>query len=617
MGGTRALAGRPYRSTWIVAAALLVAAAGAAPAAVAGAPVRPRPPRLAVVIVVDGLSWAHLERYRPWLVAGLGRMLGEGEVFRECRYRHINTETGPGHASLATGAPPRVHGIVTNTWLERRADGSTRSVYCASEPAPANGSPGVAAPGPDRLRVATLGDRLVASVAGARVVSIAGKDRAALLLAGRDRSHAVYWLDRVSGTFVTSPVYDASRGAGAAAAALVGRFNAAEGGDRLLERFGGVWRRLPPPANGERLPQPAPADRLAGYQVPVTGLFFDHDLTGNRSGNRAFPAAPDASRAERLAARRSYLNGVYASPINDALVADLAVAVIDSAEVGLGRDQRPDLLALSFSANDPVSHDYGPDSEEALDVLRRLDVQLGRVLAALDARVGRGRYVVALSADHGFTPIPEYERIWNGGAGGGRIVDGSRTPVTMIARLNRALDEELCLDPTLHPLAANQGWSLYYDRAVLPATRVAGPCGDAGIAVTAADLDAALPRVALRLYREELEGVVAGGDAARWRTDARTAEMVGNDLDPARSGDAWLIPRPGVILSEDPRRGTTHGSQNEADVHVPLVFVGAPFPPGASDEPAAPYDLAPTLAAVLGVELPAATGCSLLPAPGS
>src|SRR5215510_6081149 len=155
------------------------------------------PPPLAVIVSVDGLGWARLEQYRPWFVGGLKRLLEEGQLETACRYRHINTETGPGHSSLSTGAPPRVTGIVANRWFEQNPDGTIRAVQAAFPGAP--GVPGsaqsTAIAGPGNLRVATLGDRLVAERAGARVVSLSAKDRSAILLAGRDRRHSVYWYD--------------------------------------------------------------------------------------------------------------------------------------------------------------------------------------------------------------------------------------------------------------------------------------------------------------------------------------------------------------------------------------------------------------------------------------
>ena len=127
-------------------------------------------PRLAVLMVVDGMPAARLDALRPWYTAGLERLLDEGWVEAGCNHGHLNTETAPGHASLATGAPPRVHGIVANRWFVLR-DGKLEQDHCTTQPGSDD------AKGAGNLRVDTLGDRLVAAFPGARVVSVAGKDR--------------------------------------------------------------------------------------------------------------------------------------------------------------------------------------------------------------------------------------------------------------------------------------------------------------------------------------------------------------------------------------------------------------------------------------------------------
>ena len=583
---------RSTRHAWRGPAAAVLAAVLATFAAAAhgGAPPPAQTPSLAVIVVVDGLSWARFEQDRPLYVAGFKRLLDDGLVAANSRYRHINTETGPGHASLATGAPPRVHGIVVNQWLEERADGTQTSVYCAAQPAPppARGT----LPGPANLRADTLGDRLVATWPGARVVTVSGKDRAAIFLAGRDPRHIATWFDSHTGRFTTSAAYGAGTPAQAAGRAVIEAFNRAECGSRLGERLGTVWARLLPVAVPPG-PWAVPADRLADYQIPVHGLLFPHDLAANRNG---------------------YFYGVYTSPLVDELTADLAVAAVNDPGLGLGRGSSPDLLAVSFSAQDFVSHNYGPESAENLDVLRRLDLLVGRLLDALDARIGRTRYVLAFSADHGFSPIPEYRKRIDPGFRGGRLVDGPRVAVGFVERLNRLLDETLGLDPAARPVAAVEGWTLYYTRPLAVHT-VGGSHGGADRAVGARDVDAALPAALSTLFGEELAGAYLASQAAAWPAGDPMTEFVRNDFDPARSGDATLIPKPGVLMHWDPGRGTGHGSPYEPDTHVPLVFLGGPFSPGRIEADTTPYDLAPTLAASIGVTMPASTGRSLTPPP--
>lgn len=168
----------------LVAAAIL-----AAPRAFA-APV----PKLGVVVVVDQMRADYLER-DPAFAGGFKRLSTEGAVFTEARHLHIPTETGPGHAAISTGRAPATHGIVANDWYDRAAGADT---YCVAD-APY----GI---GPGHLGGPTLADALKAARPAARVFSVSGKDRAAVLLGGR-RPDLALWLDRSKGVFTTSSYY--------------------------------------------------------------------------------------------------------------------------------------------------------------------------------------------------------------------------------------------------------------------------------------------------------------------------------------------------------------------------------------------------------------------------
>jgi hypothetical protein len=536
-----------------------------------------KPTKLGVLVVVDALSWERLEYYRPWYTAGLKRLLDEGLIEAESRYRHLNTETGPGHAALATGAPPRITGIVGNSWFEARENGAFDVRYCVDQR-----GPGGTIAGAQALRVPTLGDRLLEAHPGARIVSLSGKDRAAILMAGHAPADAVYWWDQVTGRFVTSAAYTPSPEARAVVEG-VNRRGAGPG------RFGLFWRALPPPEAGS-LPQPA--KDLEDFQVPSNGLGFPHSLTFSPRG---------------------YFPSLFLTPLADELLADLAVAFIEDPHVALGRRKDPDFLALSFSAHDTVAHSYGPDSEEALDVLRRLDLQLGRVFAALDRIGPKGTVALGFSADHGMLPIPEAPHARDHAFRGGRLVNSSRTYPSFTERMNRLLDDALCLDPKSRPVLGIEGWTLAYNRPSLPLKTVPGSCGPAGTPVTSKEIDAVLPNLVTHFYEEEIEEVLLISQSEKWSAQDPAVEFARNDFDRERSGDAFLVPRKGVIIHGDPGRGTGHGSHHEYDIHVPLVFWGGPFAPGRSETASTPYDLAPTLAELLGVRLPDAVGGSRIP----
>ena len=554
-------------------------------------------PRLAVLVSVDGLQMKRLLDYRPYFVAGLARLLDEGYVERNAHYEHLNTETGPGHASLGTGAPPRVTGIVGNRWFEPRQDGSFRSTYCTDEPyVDPQTQKTVYRPGPVHLRVPTLGDRLLETYPSARVVSVSGKDRAAIFMAGKRREHAVYWWDQETGRFVTSGSYDVASPGGAVVAKVVGRFNSTRAGGHLLRRFGLAWRKMADPEwTVSSIPappgtRPVSAFEMRRFQIPVSGLGWDKDLS---------------------LALKGYFQGIYYSPFVDELVMDLILEIGASTDLGLGRGEQPDILCLSLSAQDTVSHTYGPESEENLDVLRRLDVQLGRLLEALDRSFPAGKIILALSADHGFQKTPEVEALHDKAFTGSRLLTGKGALTSFEKRLNRYLCQELCLPLDARPILGNESFELKYNLPLLPAMRtVAGPCGAAGRTVTAADVDRVLPGAIERLYHEEFRTVLLASQRLSWDQSDRDVRVALNDFDAVRSGEAVLIPRRGVILYPD-SRGSTHGSQYEYDTHVPLVFWGAAARTGVSDAPRTPYDLAPTVAKLLGVTLPDATGTAI------
>jgi Type I phosphodiesterase / nucleotide pyrophosphatase len=560
-----------------------------APALLAGPSPSPLPkPKLAVVISVDGLSWARLESYRPLYTAGFKRLLDEGFVERDARYQHLNTETGPGHASLGTGAPPRVTGIVLNSWFEHGPGGTLQNVYCTDQKDVVSGR---VVAGPGNLRVPTLGDRLVESVKGARVVSVSAKDRGAIFLAGKNPAHAVYWYDGETGRFQTSAAYRPP----AEAAAIVKAFNGTRAGGALPARFGLVWEKLPEPApapGAKPYPTAVPLNVIARFQVPTHGLGFGHDLS---TYGRVPAGGP-----------YGYFGGIYRSPLIDELTADLALAFLNDPGYALGRRDVPDLLAISFSGHDPVAHDYGDESEESRDALRRLDLQIGRVLDALETNYPKGTVLVALSADHGFPMMPEVAKALDKTAAGGRLETGRDTLHNDRERLNRLLDDALCLDRSAKVVGAMDGWNLFYSRAAFPYRTVVGACGPAGAPVTAADVDRVLPKVVQHVWAEEVEDVLLVSQQTGW-PETQAAGFARNDFDRERSGDAFVIPRWGVMSSYNPGRGAMHGTQYEYDIHVPLVFWGA-VKAGASDAATTPYDLAPTVGGWLGVALPDAVG---------
>jgi arylsulfatase A-like enzyme len=342
-----------------------------------------------------------------------------------------------------------------------------------------------------------------------------------------------------------------------------------------------------PPGAATPAALPVPAHEMRPFQIPVNGLGWDKDMSLASNG---------------------YFHGIYYSPFVDELTMDLALEVLASKDLELGHEEQPDVFCLSLSGNDTVSHAYGPESEEALDGLRRLDVQLGRLFEALDRGFPEGKVVLALSADHGFQTVPEREARRDRTFTGGRVLSGNGAVTNFEDRLNRYLSEELCLPLDTRPIFGNEGYDLRYNHPAFPAMRtVAGSCGAAGRPVSAADVDRVLPGAIARLHHEEFRTVLLSSQRDSWDPADRDVRFALNDYDAIRSGDALLVPRRNVIIYPD-ARGSGHGSQYDYDTNVPLVFWGGNVKAGMSDAERTPYDFAPTVGKLLGIDLPDAVG---------
>jgi predicted AlkP superfamily pyrophosphatase or phosphodiesterase len=531
-------------------------------------------PRLAVFIVVDGLSWERLSALRPWFTAGLKRLFDEGAVATQCRYGHLNTETAPGHASLSTGAPPRVHGIALNQWYLPSPDGaSMRTIYSASQPLP--GEPENSektVPGAGRLRVATLADRLAMRNPASKVVSLANKDRSAIFLAGRDPRHAVYWYSSPTGTYVTSAAFDATSAGGLSTARVVARFNADNAGPHLAAHVGTIWSRLP-------APEPPPAhgytSGLADFQDAIVGPSFPHDLT---------------------AAKRPLPSALLWTPFADRLLVELALDLLADDGLALGRDDAPDVLAVSFSASDYASHYYGPESVEELEVLRGLDLSIGRLLDDLTARFGKDGVLLALSADHGFLPMPEVTKRADPAAPALRVRD-----VTILAQLNAAVNAELGRKDATPLVYRFEGCSLWLDRTALAAA--GAPDAERVLGIVKRELAGTWKNVILRTFDVDGALPAKSGDELVMR--------VANARVPGRCGDLFAVSRFGVLVDPYDGKGSSHGTPWEYDTHVPLIFWGGGVGARELAAPSTPYDLAPTMASWLGLDLPDATGTRL------
>lgn len=544
----------------------LVAAVGAAvafmaaPATQAAEANAAAPPALVVAMSVDQLGAALFDAWRGRLPGGIGRLSREGIVYANAYQAHAATETCPGHATLLSGRHPAATGIVANLWYDTA---EAHEVYCVQVPAERLvGAPEASRMGPDRLRTTTLGDWMKARHPASRVVAVSGKDRAAIMMGGH-HADAIWWYEGLDGFEAYVPP-GASASAGAEPLAA---FNAT-----LRKR----WQRQPPVWNYTH------ADcRALARSYTIDGQAFD-----SRLPPRAWPAN-GAALGE----------AIKGSPFVDEATLDAARALLQGLQ--LGRDTAPDLLAISLSGTDYVGHRYGTQGPEMCEQMHALDTLLGRFLddlQALDRPV-----LLVLSADHGGADFAErlQER---GYPEAGRLPD----PRAWLAPLNAKLRAELSLDyetpallPGKHPDASQIYLVDASGHAMPPELR------RRAVPLTLQWLRAQ-PEVALAAGREEiLAAPTAPPDTPadelslmqrlQWSTDAQ------------RSGDIAVVLRPWLLAGE-PQAGryvSGHGSPYDIDRRVPIVFWSPGMAAQERSLPAMTVDIAPTLAAALGLRPPA------------
>lgn len=547
--------------------ALLLSLAAVSPVAARAADAEG--PKLVLVLSVDQLR---ADRLDPGLPGGLGRIAREGRVFADAAFEHANTETCPGHATILTGRHPGPAGIPMNDSVDRETG---RSVYCVQDDAAdaqTLGPAGLSGQGrsPRRMRVTALGDWLKAAHPGARVFAISGKDRSAITMAGQ-HPDGVYWYENLPpGGFTTSRYYR----------------------DALPE-----WV--------ERWHGPTPARGAFLAKVPDV---WDHATGSPPNGARIDDTPFEVARFLRVSGhplrsgdRKKMLEQVSFSPWLDTLSLDFARTLVR--EEKLGRGAQPDLLALGLSATDLVGHFYGPGSQEARDALRRLDADLGRFLAELEKQVGRGRILVVLTADHGVSELPEY--LAEVGASACPVASGRVDTKVLSQRL------EAHLRATLEPADAAPHEAPWLQLESLEYTLNRSLAAERGVPAQRV-LDAA------RAFLEAEPGIARVWSAAEIEAGAGPepfARLYRNSFDPERSGDLALQTAPGCVFSPY-AAGTSHGTPHLYDRAVPLVLLGPGIEKGVVRGRAAPVDIAPTLAPLLGVEAPAGLDGRPLPLEG-
>jgi predicted AlkP superfamily pyrophosphatase or phosphodiesterase len=344
------------------------------------------PPKLIVAISVDQLSADLFSEYRGQFTGGLKR-LQEGAVFPSGYQSHAATETCPGHSTILTGNHPARTGIIANDWINLSNAREDKTVYCAEDETVAGSTADKYTVSDKHLKVPTLGERMKMANTSARVFSVAGKDRAAVMMGGH-KVDELWWWDG--------------------------------------KKFASYAGRTEPRAVTKANASAAETIASAGPPMPINSFCTQHSRAVSISGGKNV----GTGRFERAAGDA---RGWRASPAFDQAIIGLASDLIRDNKLGQGK--ATDIISIGASATDYIGHSYGTSGSEMCINLTALDTSIGNLLTLLD---NEGvDYLVVLTADHGGHDLPE--RISEHAVPGAKRIDTSVSPQIIGAAIAKKL----------------------------------------------------------------------------------------------------------------------------------------------------------------------------------
>ena len=525
--------------------------------------------RLVLQLTVDGLRADLLKRPSARFgEGGFNRLIKNGVVFKNAHYQHANTETIVGHATLATGANPSVHGMTGNVWLDKEASELSYNIEDAEFPLiptrnevrtgdqvdPAQQLARSQGRSPRSMLAETFSDKLKSFTAGkARIFAVSGKDRGAVALAGQ--SGKAFWISTDSGDFVTSKFYyDSYPG-------WTSRWNKERKAESLANQ---QWQLLNTKSSyllADQDNRPNETD-LRGY-----GRVFPHTF-GNADNKLLYTQ-------------------VVASPHGDILTADFARQLLVSEE--LGKDSIPDYLSISFSGVDAVNHFFGPSSLENEDMLLQLDRTLADLFQFLENEIGLQHVLIVLSADHGMAEIPEYMSDFG-------MPSGRLTTDFVLEKAKQACKDLFGLEELVkfyyRPF-------VYLDESILQS---------AGL-----DRDQVANAIARSLSGEDGIYLAITPEEVTITPFTDLHKRISNNIHPARAGDIYIVQSPYWFNFDSGPIAAMHGSPWSYDTHVPVIFAGSGISSETVYRKISPTDVAPTMAAILGMSPPASSQGKVLP----
>lgn len=499
-------------------------------------------PRLVVGIMIDQMRWDYLYRfYDRYGSTGFKRLIKEGMNCENTMIPYAQTVTAAGHSCVYTGSVPAIHGIMGNEWFDK---GLNRQVYCTEDKAVKLVGVEKGEPmSPANLWTTTICDELkLATNFHSKVIGIAIKDRGGILPAGH-AADAAYWYEGSSGNWISSTYYMQQL------PLWVKQFNDKKWPDSFYKKD---WHTLYPINTYTQ----SDADN-----APYEGKF----------AHEAEPVFPHELKSK---IGKDY-DIVRTTPFGNTLTLQFSKNALKAE--GLGNDAITDFLAISLSSPDYIGHQFGPNSIEIEDNYLRLDKELGDFLSYLDKEVGRGQYTVFLTADHAVAHVPGYLE---------KHKIPAKSIVSSTTELNKLLEEKFAIKNIVRASSNNQ---LYLN--------------DNAIDSSAADKGKIKAFIISYLIKQP-DILVAFDNEKIIETNlpAEIKEMFVKGFNTKRGGDIQVVLKPGNFYGG--KTGTTHGSFNPYDAHIPLLWMGWGIKPGKLHREVYMTDIAPTIAAMLHIQVP-------------
>lgn len=516
--------------------------------------------KVVVGIVVDQMCYDYLYRfYDKFGDGGFKRLMNDGTNCRSTQYNYVPTYTGPGHASIYTGTTPENHGIVDNDWYSRIAG---KEVNCVSNDSVQTvGSTSLEGKcAPTRLKCLTITDQLKMTYPDSRVIAMSIKNRGAILPGGH-LSDGSYWFDYATGDFITSTFYAKTL------PSWVANFNKQDYPQSFLNQ---TWSTLYDiKTYTESGPDNSPYEHLLPGKTTPT---FPYDLKAMAKGKLRFDL-------------------FTSTPFANTYLTDFAIGALKN-EL-LGKNDRVDMLCVSYSTPDIIGHAFGPQSVEIEDTYLRLDKEIERLLSALDKEVGTNQYVVFLTADHAVVPVPQY-LVDNNLPGGSVYLTEAMKELN--GKIYSKYGDSLIIN--------NSYLNIYLNHDIIRAKNL-----DKTTICDFVKQEVASWKHVKRVYTGDELLSSAGGDY--W------TEKVKRGFHPAECGDIIFILEPGYLPhgteTATSERGTSHGSGFSYDSHVPLLWYGNGIPKQQIFRPISITDITPTLSHILKVAFPSAcTGAPIV-----